>query len=202
MAKAFLTGQQILDEYGRIDYDLIVAVAVRKELQPIDRLSGNPITGKDDPCLYCDGGRESEYGLEPPIGSQVPGRFCNADPDIFESCICYEWQDEQLAIRLRAATFSCDNVAAYVGKYWGATPGEQIDESRRHFKDASELVEYYRGQGTHERPELASLVDEEFTGSARLTDEALGRLLPANPGAEISAEGHKRQGHRLRKAYQ
>lgn len=63
-------------------------------------------------------------------------------------------------------------------------------------------MNYYRGQGVHELHELARLVDAYFTETARLTDEALGRLLPANPGAEISDEGHKRQGYRLRKAYQ
>lgn len=124
MAKAFLTGQQILDEYGRIDYDLIVAVAVRKELQPINPLRNIPITEDDDPCLYCDGGWKSEYDLGASIGSQVTGRLCNADPTIFEVYVCYEWQDEQLANRLRAATFPCDNVAAYAVKYWLVPPGK------------------------------------------------------------------------------
>jgi hypothetical protein len=122
MVKAYMTGQQILDEYGRIDRDLIEAVAERRELQPIDRLSRKAIMEEDDPCLYCSGGRESEYGPLPQIGSNVPGRFCNADPTIFEVYICYEWQDEQLANRLRVATFSCDNIAAYAAKYWLILP--------------------------------------------------------------------------------
>ena len=80
--------------------------------------------------------------------------------------------------------------------------GAEVAPAVPHFASPSELVQYYRGMGVHELHELARLVDEEFTETAKLTDEALGRLLPANPGAEISDEGHKRQGHRLRKAYQ
>jgi hypothetical protein len=85
--------------------------------------------------------------------------------------------------------------------------GEEVAPPVPHFATASDLVAYYRGREVegrkiHELHELARLVDEEFTETARLTDEALGRLLPANPGAEISDEGHKRQGHRLRRAYQ
>lgn len=85
--------------------------------------------------------------------------------------------------------------------------GEEVAPAVPRFATASDLVAYYQGREVegrkiHELQELARLVDEEFTETARLTDEALGRLLPANPGAEISAEGHKRQGHRLRKAYQ
>jgi hypothetical protein len=80
--------------------------------------------------------------------------------------------------------------------------GQEPAKTPLHFTCAEDLVDYYREQGVHEHHELARQVDKEFTGKARLTDEALGRLLPANPGAEVSDEAHKRRGHRLRKAYQ
>ena len=74
-------------------------------------------------------------------------------------------------------------------------------KSVSHFTTDLELVKYHRGRGVCELHELARLVDAYFTGTARLTNESLGILLPANPGAEISNEGHKQQEHRLRKAY-
>lgn len=115
--------------------------------------------------------------------------------------------------RLKAAKFKLKEVEEYEGRHGigsgvatepgaiGPEQGQQV-EAVPHFATASDLLEYHRGRGVHELHNLARLVDEEFTGSARLTDETLGRLLPANPGMEITAEGHKRQGHRLRKAYQ
>jgi hypothetical protein len=128
MAKAYLTGQQILDEYGRIDYDLIVAVAVRRELQPIDPLTTKAITEEDDPCFFCGGGVAGIYFDE-------SARFCEigvsdltprSDPEK-----CFEWQDEHLAKRLRVATFSCDNVVAYAGKYWLAVPDQDPGEKQQ-----------------------------------------------------------------------
>ena len=125
MAKAFLTGQQILDEYGRIDYDLIVAVAVRRELQPINPLRNIPITEEDDPCLFCNGGVAGVYFDESAryCGIGVSDLTPRDDPDK-----CFAWQDEQLASRLRDATFACDNVASYAGKYWLAGHGQKQDD--------------------------------------------------------------------------
>lgn len=134
MAKAFLTGQQILDEYGRIDYDLIVGVAERAELQPIDPLRNTPITEEDDPCLFCEGG---DWLTERPglSGGNGPSRLCakkqaesfyliRRDED--QRYKCLEWQDEHLANRLRSAAFSYDNVVAYACKYWSASPDQQL----------------------------------------------------------------------------
>lgn len=115
--------------------------------------------------------------------------------------------------RLKAAKFDLADVEEYELRHGlrsalaeptaANDPGQdQRVEVLPHFATASDLVTYHRGRGVHELHELARLLDEEFTRAARLTDEALGRLLPANPGSEITTEGHKRQGHRLRKANQ
>lgn len=111
--------------------------------------------------------------------------------------------------RLKSAKFKLKEVERYehlhrIGQF-GKAQEESLepDKTPLHFACPEDLVEYYRREkGVHEPQELARLVDEEFTGKARLTDEALGRLLPANPNKDVYPETHKRRGHRLRKAYQ
>lgn len=138
---------------------------------------------------------------------------CNTDPcsetytDVVDgysrhSACGYGWlDDEEIIRRLKRSSFRKNEIETFM-RDMGLVPVQLLDACAIHFATAPELVEYHRGRGVHELHELARLVDEEFTDTARLVDEALGRLLPANPGAEISDEGHKRQGHRLRKKYQ
>jgi hypothetical protein len=47
--------------------------------------------------------------------------------------------------------------------------------------------------------EIAAEIDAIWTGSNRLTNEKLGRLLPANPGANIDPASHEKRGKRLRR---
>lgn len=144
-------------------------------------------------------------------------RTPDSDPALFDPALC---ESPQAWVEMvRAARFfkpwvqlSWARIVTELGTCWEQDTQEQgqIQEAAApevapvvpHFASPLELVQYHRGRGVHGLHELARLVDEEFTETAKLTDEALGRLLPANPGAEISDEGHKRQGHRLRKAYQ
>lgn len=70
-----------------------------------------------------------------------------------------------------------------------------------HFATPSELVQYHRGRGVHELHELARLVDDYFTGKARLSDKELGMLLPAKGQEAESPEGCRSQGKRLRSLY-
>lgn len=124
-----------------------------------------------------------------------------------------DWQRQELAKRLLKASFVTAEVQAHALAHNLPALGQTIPAANEsphgeqvgavpHFANASDLVFFHRGRGVHELHELARLVDEEFTGTAKLTDEALGRLLPANPGTEVSDEARKRQGYRLRKAYQ
>ena len=46
--------------------------------------------------------------------------------------------------------------------------------------------------------EIASEIDKEWTEEDRLTNEKMGRLLPASPGAAITQESHIQRGKRLR----
>lgn len=176
----------------------------------------NPISRKYQAGLsYCSHTRLGEAnGMVPDAGMEGTckgGYSVIEDADLLErlkDCEFVwteveEYLDDLLPGRHRAPIATRPIAAAIPSPITesGAIGLKQV-ESVPHFATALVLVDYHRGRGVHELHDLARLVDEEFTGTARLTDEALGRLLPANPGTEISAEGHKRQGHRLRKAYQ
>lgn len=106
--------------------------------------------------------------------------------------------DDEIIARLKRSSFRRNEAECFVREMMDLDPSIL---NVVHFTTPEEVLTYHRARGVREPHDLARLVDAEFIGSARLTDEVLGRLLPANPGAEISDEGHKRRGHRLRKEY-
>ncbi len=138
-----------------------------------------------------------------PIGVYGEFRTPDSDPGFYNPALSetpQAWIEQ-----VRSAKFfrpfvqmSMPQIMAELGVFWES----EDTPTSPSFASPSELIAHHRGRGVHELQKLARLVDEVFTGKARLTDEALGRELPATPGREISDEGHKRQGHRLRKAYQ
>jgi len=138
---------------------------------------------------------------------------CDTDPDPetytdvvdgysrHEDC-GYGWSDDDTIIRrLKKNSFRKNEFEAFA-RDMGLDPALSANAGKLvHFGTPSELVEYKRKQGVHESHELARLVDEEFTGTARLTDIELGALLPAKGKEATKPEGCRSQGKRLREKY-
>lgn len=168
----YYEGGELIDRLGILAIDLVKAVQRQTVPYPISEIDGEFRTPDRDPGFY--------------------------DPALCDSPQAWVQQVRAAKFFKPFVQLSMPQIMAELGVCWES----EDTPTSPHFASPSELIAYHRGRGVHELQKLARLVDEEFTGKARLTDEALGRLLPANPGAEISDEGHKRQGHRLRKTYQ
>lgn len=61
-----------------------------------------------------------------------------------------------------------------------------------------DYVKFWQSQDIRDPKELASRLDDVFTDNRRLSNRALGALLPANPGWPVKPRGETDRGKRLR----
>lgn len=179
MSKKFIIGSKLFG-LGIGAYDLLVFISGHAVAGPITA-AGSQRTKETDPCLFCG-------PVNPSWGRKV---LCSHA----ESFICESATEEDLQSRLSKALFPEQSLQQLREVLGIGQEAESVPAT------PSELVQYHKALGVHEPHELARLVDEEFTGKAKLTAEELGVLLPAKDKEAKTPEGCRSQGKRLRRLY-
>lgn len=160
-------------------------------LVPVNKLPGDSADSGPrriksiDPCLYCEDG---------PVGGE-----CEY---LSEGYSCLSRTPEEQLFRINNEIFLRDEVERYEEGMGFRHDNGQL---RIHQQPESpspttplEYVELWRSQGVRDHKELAARIDDIFIDDHKLSNRALGQLLPANPGCEITPRGQTDRGKRLR----
>jgi len=79
---------------------------------------------------------------------------------------------------------------------WPVVAQAPDSPASRNAETPEDFVALLRSEGIHDQKELAAQLDNTFPG--KLSDSALGKLLPADPGRPIGWDAQNSQGRRLR----
>jgi hypothetical protein len=185
-----ISGSTIIRRWSGSSLD--IKAALREEsLIPVNKLPGDSAdcgprrTKLMDPCLYCEDGPVGGKCEHLPADDYCPGRT----------------PEDQL-FRINNEIFLMDEVESYE-----ESMGFRHNNGQLRFHQQPEgtkpttpfeYVELWRSQGVRDHKELASRIDGVFTGDHKLSNPELGRLLPANPGCEITPRAQADRGKRLR----
>lgn len=218
--KSFISGAEVRELFGLLPFELAKCVRDDELLAPIDPKSGKTIsdlaTADIDQALFYRG---LVLAYAQKLGVSIP------DSDR-EAADAEKWAmkyaNKVLASvptekeRHKDILDSSDEYFASVDRWveraeragWveesetGDHLATEDTAAQQNFTTPEEVVAYCRGKNMRELYQIARVVDQEFTGNARLSDSALGRLLPAKGAEAPSLEGCRSQGKRLRREYE